>query len=171
MRIALLFLLCLECSGQVTSLFTFDERYLGTSVMPFLELPVGARSAGLGGNGVSLLDDPSVVFLNPACMAGIADNGVLFSHEEMYFGLRHEYAGWMHPTFRYGTFGAQWNMLRSGDIQNARDIDEKPVSASTADMSLGAAYAKGLLDNHLLLGFNLQFLQSRPGFRFPSAPR
>ncbi len=152
---------CIQSFSQVSSISDMDDQYTGTAVMSFLKLPVGAKAAAMGGNAISLLDDPSAVFMNPAIMGGFKDNGIIFSHEEMNFGVRHEYAGWVMPTYGYGSFGAQWNLLGSGTIESARDIDEKPVSTSTSDMSIGAAYGRGFFDNFLLAGANLQFLQSR----------
>ncbi len=44
---------------------------VGTSVMPFLKIPVGARAEAMGGAYVAIANDPFAVFWNPAGIAQI----------------------------------------------------------------------------------------------------
>ena len=53
---------------------------LGTSGAQFLEIPVGAKAAALGGAFVGLSDDASSVFWNPSGIAKIKSNAVQFSY-------------------------------------------------------------------------------------------
>ncbi|MFH0921588.1 MAG: PorV/PorQ family protein [Fibrobacterota bacterium] len=160
-RILPILCLCAALSAQFSTLADVNDEMTGVSTLGFLKLPVGAKSVGLGGNAVSLLNDGSAVEWNPALLSTFTHNEVFLSHDEITAGLRHEYAGLVIPTFRLGVFGASWNLLRSGEIQNARDIDEQPVSASAADMSLALAWSHGLFDNRLSAGISAKYLQSR----------
>lgn len=59
-------LLCLVAEAQESS-----------SVFNFLKIPVSAHVAALGGDNVSLkLDDPTLVFSNPAQAAAVNDNSL-----------------------------------------------------------------------------------------------
>src|SRR3989339_369370 len=161
MKYFLIACLCAAVFGQYSSLTDMQGGNAGGAAVQFLKLPVGGASAAMGGNGTSMLDDASVLYWNPALSASFVTKEIYLSHSELSFGLRHEYAAAALPFRNLGVFGIQWNMLRTGTIGDARDIDENPVSPSALDMSLGLSYARGFFENILQVGVLGQYVQSR----------
>lgn len=56
----------------------------------FLEVPVGARAAAMGGAYVALADGAEGVFWNPAGLARVQGTQVIGSHMESFEGLKHD---------------------------------------------------------------------------------
>ena len=161
MAFRLLLFAALSVFSQMAGLTDTDGRYAGAATMNFLKLPAGAKSFAMGGNAISLLSDGSAVFMNPALLADFSAREFRMSHQELFAGLRREYAGLVMPLRDAGGVGLEWNLLTSGTIADARDIDENKVSPTASDLSLGVAYARSFLNDRLLIGVLGQYLQSR----------
>lgn len=75
----------LECSAQ------------GTSGSQFLGIGIGARSMGMGGACVSLVDDGSALFWNPAGLTQVTGHRVSVSHVEWISDATYQYVGYAAP--------------------------------------------------------------------------
>jgi len=64
----------------ITSVYWAQNPNLGTSGAQFLNIPVGARYAALGGAVVGMNDDAASVFWNPAGLAKVNKNEIQFSY-------------------------------------------------------------------------------------------
>src|SRR6185369_10023297 len=60
--------------------FALGEQRAGTSSGTFLKIGVGARATGLGESFVAVANDPSAIYWNPAGLASVLRQEVLFSH-------------------------------------------------------------------------------------------
>lgn len=68
----------------------------GTSVFTFLKIGVGAREAAMGNAGVSLANDASVLYWNPAAASQIGNNTLTISHINWPVEIEYSYLGYIH---------------------------------------------------------------------------
>ncbi|MGH8003800.1 MAG: PorV/PorQ family protein, partial [Limisphaerales bacterium] len=86
------------------------EGSSGTSSL-FL-LGAGTRAVGMGGSFVSVADDASAVFWNPAGLARLSYGELDFSHVTLPEGSEYDFTGLAYPTIKAGTFAL--GFLRAG---------------------------------------------------------
>ncbi|MBL8029211.1 MAG: PorV/PorQ family protein [Fibrobacteres bacterium] len=158
--IRLLLLLPILISAQLSLLGEDGDNSAGMAVMTMLKYSGEARNTALGGYAGSLMSGSEAVISNPARLTSQNRSDIRFSHTELGTGLRTDKVAIAFPTYEYGAFAFEWSSFRSGTIENARDIDENPVSVQTGDISFGGAYALSFLDGNLSAGLHAQFLQS-----------
>ena len=68
---------CGSANAQVSGL-----TKTGLSAATFLSIEVGPRSKAMGGAFVGVADDVSAIYWNPACLAKLPYNSLMFSHNE-----------------------------------------------------------------------------------------
>ena len=64
-----------------TILFTAPVNRNGTTSMNFLEIDIGSAGSALGGAYVSVVDDATACFWNPAGLTNLLKNNIIFIHE------------------------------------------------------------------------------------------
>lgn len=88
----------------------------GLTVLPFLEIGVGARPAALGGAYVALASDATATYWNPAGLLNIQRNDVLGVHNSWIQDLRQEFIGVGLHRGRHG-FGLSFTGMYTNDIE------------------------------------------------------
>ncbi len=78
----------------------------GTSGAQFLGVGVGARAMGLGGASVSLADDGTALFWNPAGLALVEGHLVSLAHVSWFEETTYQYATYSMPLGERAAFGA-----------------------------------------------------------------
>ena len=91
----------------------------GLTVLTFLKLGAGARATSLGEAYVSVADDASATYWNPAGLLGIERNDVMGTHHAWLQDLNHEFVGFGLHRGRHA-FGVSFIGLYTSDIE-ARD--------------------------------------------------
>jgi uncharacterized protein UPF0164 len=91
----------------------------GLTVLTFLKLGAGARATGLGEAFVSVADDASATYWNPAGLLGIKHNDVMGTHHAWLQDLNHEFVGFGGHRGRHAV-GFSFIGLYTSDIE-ARD--------------------------------------------------
>jgi hypothetical protein len=86
---------------------------VGTAAGTFLRIPVGARAVGMGGAFVSLANDPSSLFWNPAALATDSSSGLLADHAPWLPGMTFDYLGVVLPLQELGTVGFAVTILQT----------------------------------------------------------
>jgi len=139
----------------------------------------GAEAATFGRSAVSIVQDPTSLYWNPAGLTG-AGGAVTGEHEFLYDGARYDFVGLSVPS-RYGSFGLGALQLYRGDIIARSAIDDPgyTVSASQADYMAGYAKTLGehwsagttinVLDTNLA-GFHDRGVGVDAGGRYTAAP-
>lgn len=146
---------------QPEGLFEWDERSAGTTALPFLRLPVGARTLSLGGHTATTDLDATAIRSNPALLASFREFQYSLSHTEILSEFRHEYAALAWPVKGGGrAFGLSANALIATPFENARDIEENPTSPAAQDLDLSAAYGYAVIPQLLDLGVRADFIRS-----------
>lgn len=134
----------------------------GNTAYSFLDIPVSAHSAALGGNNVSIIeDDVTLMFTNPALLANVSDNSLNISFMSYIAGSNKLSAGYSKTVGSRSTlgFGASYlnygsmtktteNMEEQGKF-SAKDIDiQGSFCYNLSDMWTGGVTAKALFSNY-----------------------
>jgi hypothetical protein len=112
----------------------------GLTVLPFLEIGVGARSAALGGAYVSLASDATATYWNPAGLLGIKRNDILGVHNAWIQDLRQEFIGVGMHRGRHA-FGLSFVGMYTGDIEGRDDTGALDGSFGFSDNAFSLSYA------------------------------
>ena len=70
---------------------------IGTSAAAFLEIGVGAKAQSMGGAFVSLADDPTAMYWNPAGIGRISGFEATFIHVNWLLDTNYDYSGIVTP--------------------------------------------------------------------------
>lgn len=113
----------------------------GLTVLPFLEIGVGARPAALGGAYVALASDATATYWNPAGLLGIQRNDVLGVHNAWIQDLRQEFIGAGIHRGRHA-FGVSFIGMYTSDIEGRDETGalDGPFGFSDNAFSLSYAY-------------------------------
>ena len=165
--------LALTTVAEAQWLPAFGRSRIGTAGFQFLKIQPDARSAAMAGNAINLVNEPGVMFWNPAGLVHGADrpwagqvnhlsywSGIrmqsaalarrLESGDVMAFGLRHLQTGAMPVTTEFQPMG-------TGQTFNATNT------------SMGLAYARPLTDR-FALGLSLNWIyEQMPDWRVHNA--
>lgn len=96
----------------LTTAFAGDDAGQET---PF-SVGAGARALGMGGGFISLSNDASAVFYNPAGLPRISQQELSLMHMDLFEGTIYDYAGWVYPDPKLGGFGLAIMRIGTDDI-------------------------------------------------------
>ncbi len=94
----------------------------GGYAAPFLEIPIGARPAGMGGAFISIADDGAGMFFNPAGVSEIRTTLFSSSYRLMDLDRTLSHASFIIPTAKKSALAFSWLYAGSGDVE-ARNSD------------------------------------------------
>ncbi len=154
MRKALLFitssLFCLAAKSQEAS-----------SVFNFLKIPVSAHVAALGGDNVSLkLDDPSLVFFNPAQAAAVNDNSLNVNYMTYIADSKVMSAAFVKVFSVRHTVAVTGQLFDYGSMDETDSEGNVLGSFSAKDMAVSALYSYTMGD-HWVGGATGRFISSK----------
>jgi hypothetical protein len=156
------FLLCSVAAGLMSQPLLFGQGVskTGTVAATFLEIPVGASAVGMGSAFVSLANDATSQYWNPAGSAWLARSEVLAMHTNWIAGTRFDYASFILPLEDFGTLGVNFTSLNMDDMKVT--TVEKPEGTgeyfSAGDLAVGVSFAHRLTDR-FTIGFNAKYIQ------------
>ncbi len=133
----------------------------GTSGTQFLGIGMGARAMGMGGASVSVVNDGSSLYWNPAGLAGMTSRSASISHVSWLDDAAYQYATFVSPLgssyvgLALEQGGISWDNTGDGSFE-------------ASDFSGAAAYARRMRPN-LDVGAGLKFLSSSLGDESASA--
>lgn len=148
-------------AGPGDGFFYFDDTKAGTSVLPYLKIPVGARAGAMGAFGGSAEVEPMSYFWNPARIPLIEGFQGQFSHAEYLGEWRHEAAAVVLPVPLIGPLGIGFHGLFATEFDGARDMDEESQDLTSMDYALGAAWGFEAWEKRLYLGAKINWLHSQ----------
>ena len=132
------------------------QTNVATTAASFLEIGAGARSLALGGAFVSLANDVSALYWNPAGIVNISRPSVQFFHSPWLVDTEYFFSGMVIPMGSLGVLGLTYTavvmdemMVRT--VQSPEGTGEKFDASSLA---MGVAYSKRLPDR---FSFGIQF--------------
>lgn len=133
---------------------------VGTTAAPFLTIDVGARAVGMGGSFVSVADDATAMFWNPAGIARLSTNEVTLNHTEWIAGINFNYAGGIFLLGEYGTVGVNFTSLSMGEMERTTELDPEGMGEyfSMGSLAFGVSYARNLTDR-FSIGITGKYIQ------------
>jgi hypothetical protein len=140
--------------GLILILLVFPEwvwgqAKVGTAGAQFLEVGVSARAVGMGDAFLSICDDASAIYYNPAGLTQLVDRQAMFTHIAMPADISYEFAALAYPTPKFGgVWGVGIYMLNAGDMDfRTYTTASFPTQTFTAkEYALGFSYARSLTD-------------------------
>lgn len=135
---------------------------LGTSGAQFLQIPVGARPAAMGGASVANVLDASAVFWNPAGIANVRSNDLHFSYTSWWAGIRLNHAAYVFSAEDIGSFGVAVSVLTMDDMEVTTELEPEGTGQifDAQDLMLGASYARRLTDD-FIVGISVKYVNQR----------
>src|SRR3989338_2738082 len=74
----------------------FSAKSAGTTTADFLNLPIGARAAGMGGAYTAVSEDASAIYWNPAGLVQIPKLSAIFMRAQYLEEISYQYAAYAH---------------------------------------------------------------------------
>jgi len=137
-----------------------DVSKTGTTAATFLEISVGAPAIGLGGAFVSLSNDATALYWNPAGIAKLTGSEAVLSHTDWIADTKFDFAGIVLPVGSFGTLGFSLTSLSMADmpVTTVEMPDGTGEYFSAGDIAAGLSYGR-LLSDRFSVGFTAKFIQ------------
>lgn len=162
MKRFIVFLLALGAVWPGTVWAAKEFAKVGTIGGQFLKIDVGARAVGMGGAFVSVADDATAIYWNPAGVARISKSVISVNHTAWLAGISFTQAAYIfHMGFLPGSLGINARSLYM-DQQPVRDVfhpDGNGDSFDAGDVAFGLTYARSLTDK-FSTGLSVNYVQS-----------
>jgi hypothetical protein len=111
-----------------------------------LRLGTGARAAGMGDAFVSLADDATAVYWNPAGIASVSTTSLALQHNEWLDTVRVESAAVAHAT-EVGVFGLHFSGMYMDEIERTEGPSGQPAGTfNVYEIATTGAYAHKIRD-------------------------
>jgi len=158
----LVFALFINVSAQKSGVFSNSGTNIGTSAAAFLEIGVGARAQSMGGAFVSLADDATAMYWNPAGIGKISGFEASFIHVNWLLGTNYDYTGIVTPIGGIFVLGVNTTVFGT-DEQPVRVVGQEEGTGefySAQDLAVGITLALNLTDR-FSFGFNTKYINQR----------
>ena len=132
-------------------------------VYSFLRLPVSAHVAALGGDNITITDDdPTLIFHNPALIAGVSDKSLNLNYMTYMEGCKTASASFIKAWKERATWGVSAQYMDYGTIKQttAENIEQGDFSAK--DIALAGTFTY-LLGNNFSGGITARYISSTIG--------
>lgn len=156
MKKILLLFLTIFCLSSSLFAAEGDAGYAGS----FLQVPIGARPTAMGGAYISISNDASGVFYNPAGMSSLKQSIFATSYRAMKLDRKLGYTALVFPTQGNSILSLSWLYAGSGAVQ-ARNSDGDLLGHEISEHNhqFALVFAKRF-EKYLSLGFKGSYLQT-----------
>jgi hypothetical protein len=139
-----------------------ENPNLGTSGAQFLKIPISARAAAMGGAYISICQDATAVFWNPAGIAGVKTNSFHFSHSRWFDTFDVNAAAYVYNAGNFGTLAASVLVLRVDRMEITTEYNPNGTGQffDAQDMAFGVSYARSLTDQ-FRVGLSARYINQR----------
>ena len=159
-------IICLVCSILLLATVAYSANdNTGTSSASFLKIGVGSRAAAMGNAYVSLANDATALFWNPAGIANIQGTGIGISYTDWILDINHSFLGITRNLGDLGVVGISFNYLTMGEMERTTPSEPHGTGAffSSSDVALGVAYARNLTDR-FSVGMKVKYIRETISF-------
>ena len=133
---------------------TGDGGYAG----PFRQLGLGARPMGMGGAFVSIADDASGCFWNPAGLVQLEERKAGACYRMMFLDRRMAYVSYVQPAKDEAGIGLAWVNCGVGNVMGRDNKGEPTEKISNSINSFSLSFSRKFLP-WLALGLTLRYTQ------------
>ena len=143
-----------------TSVTLFSQvSKVGTTAAAFLEIGPGAAATGMGGAFVSVANDATALYWNPAGTANFTKNEVTIFHANWIASTNFDYAALVIPLGEAGNLGLSFTSFSMADeMVRTVDLLKGLVSFQCRGYAVGLSYARKLTDR-FSIGFTAKYIQ------------
>ena len=136
MKKVLPILIILICASRINAqLFpTLGGQRAGIATAQFLKIGVGARASAMGEAFTAVANDASALYWNPAGLAQLEKNQIIFSHNEWLVDIKHEFAGAVYHISDNDVIGIAFTSLH---------MDDMPVTTEVMPFGTGEYFSFG----------------------------
>lgn len=127
----------------------WDEAFAqtGTTAYEFMNLPVSAHSAAVGGNNVSMIeDDVTLMFSNPALLSNVSNKTLNFNFMTYMAGTNKMSVSYAMQAGERGTWAVGGQLLSYGSMTETTAAYEELGSFNANDIALQGGYTYLLSD-------------------------
>ncbi|MCH8126792.1 PorV/PorQ family protein [candidate division KSB1 bacterium] len=158
-----LLILCICCffsNSLFGQGFITDVSKSGTSVATFLEIAIGARGVAMGGANVSIANDATALYWNPAGITRLAGNDVVALHTRWIAGTNFDFLGIVVNMGNFGSLGFSFTALTMDDmaVRTVEMPDGTGEFFKAGDIAAAVSYARQLT-NRFSIGLTAKFIQ------------
>lgn len=134
------------CRAQLIPIL--GNQRAGTAMAQFLKIGVGGRAIGMGESFVAVANDASALYWNPAGLAQIKGNELLFSHVNWPVDVQHEFFGYVHRLGSANAVGVSVTGLHTDDFEETTEFQPLGTGnfVSFGDIAVGVTFARQMTD-------------------------
>lgn len=134
----------------------------GTKTYRFLDIPMTARSAALGGNNMSIWgEDINLLYNNPALLNPAMVKQVAFNYSNYVSDINFFSLAYAHNLKNYGTAAISLQKFSYGEFEGYDELGEKTNNFKANDNSINLSFAKPLADSMFNIGITLKTILSQ----------
>jgi hypothetical protein len=134
----------------------------GTKSYRFLDVPMTARAAALGGSNMSIWgDDINLVYSNPSLLNASMSKQIALNYSNYVGDLNFGYVGYAHHLNKYGTVGGGIQFFNYGKMVGYDEFGQKTNNFKANDYCISLNYAKPFEDSSFQLGVALKTIISQ----------
>ncbi len=149
--------LCLLAAG---SLLSATPSFAGSnSTYDFLRTDVSARAGALAGSYVSIMNDPTTIFYNPAALGTIEQPTGSLGFFKHLLDINSGYVAYAQPYEDIGFFGVGVLYMNYGSFNRTDDLGNTLGTFSANELAVSLGYASAWEEN-LYYGVNAKFIYS-----------
>ena len=148
-------------SGFLIAILSAQSN-VATTAASFLEIGAGARSLAMGGAYVSVADDVSSLYWNPAGIVNVERPSTHVYYAPWLVETNFYHGGAVIPMGHLGTMGVTYTTVTMDemDVRTINNPDGTGEKFSVSNIAMGLAYAKRLTDR-FTFGFQTKFIQEK----------
>lgn len=132
---------------------------IGTTAAKVLSIPVGSRALGMGGAFVSVSNDATAMYWNPAGIAQLDRNEFVFMHSIWLADIRFDYLGLVIPLGEVGNLGINLTAMTMDEMDITTEYEPEGTGEtfSAGSFVAGVSFARNLTDQ-FAIGFTGKFI-------------
>lgn len=135
---------------------------VGTTAGNFLVIDVGPRGTAMGSAFVSVANDVSAMYWNPAGVAGINNFQTMFTNMKWIADLSFNYAGVVISLEDFGNVGVNATFLNMEEMERTTELNPNGTGEffDAGCFAIGLTYARFLTDR-FAIGANIKYINER----------
>jgi len=134
----------------------------GTTAASFLSVDVGARAVGMGSAYVSVVEDATAMYWNPAGLSRVKGNEAVFSHSQWVADIKMSYAGIAVNLGDFGSVGVSGQFETMDEMERTTILEPDGTGEmfGAGSYAFGLSYARNLTDR-FSIGMSAKFIHEQ----------
>ncbi len=140
--------------------FSTNAQIGGTNTYEFLNIPISARVAGLGGSVIAVYDnDPTLSLSNPSLLNSKMNGMLTLSYLNYFADINHGYTSYVKDFKKAGTFSAGIRYINYGDFLETDEGGNTLGTFTASEYAFVLGWGKSI-DSSFSVGANLKPIYS-----------